>query len=179
MELEDGCPSIVGTAFDGDEFMPERLRRVACWNPNTHSGCCMALCSSQGYRCQAAAKYALTVNNRMINDTQCEQVLVTPQQYVITQKKIKTGGEGILLLCPVHFAQLKKKASVWAAFVKPAIGKAAWIVCAGAVTAGAVAAVGSLATVAIPATLAAGVVQQAVTATLEKSTENAAGELLS
>lgn len=177
-ELQKGCHSIVGTAFDDDKFLPTSLRRNACFNADTVHGCCMALCSSRGYRCQSAAKYAVQIKNKEIQDASCEEIIVTPEQYASVKGKVRTTSEGTLLLCGVHFQRVKKQGSVWAAVVKNIVGKTGWSVCTGAITAAAVAAVGSVAPAMMPAMLVGGAVQSAVDATLQKAAEELSGEVV-
>lgn len=175
--LEDSCRTIQNTVFDDDRFLPKNQRKVACFNPATGSGCCMALCTTNGYRCQNAAVYALDIDEKKVAMESCEKAVVSPHEYVLTRAKIKTGGTGILLLCGTHFSKIKKNDSIWASWVKPMVRGTAAVVCTGAITAAAVAAAGTVAGVAVPAVIGSVAVQRAIGATLDQSAEVLGGEV--
>ena len=177
MEFPESCSSIRGTVFDSDTHYDKQKRRLACFNSNTGRGCCMALCERNGYRCQSAAKYALNINSKKVDTLECEKMLVTPDEYAMTSKRIAAGGEGVLLVCARHYEMLAKKRSFWGSLVKPVIGKTAVIVCTGAITAAAVAGVSLLSEFAIPAALGAGIVQMAVGKTLENVAQDVSGRI--
>lgn len=143
-ELEDTCHSIMSTAFDDDKTLPYTLRRTACFNPDTARGCCMALCSSKGYRCQRPAKFLVNVKSSMIQSSTCEDVVVGPIDYALIKPKIRLEKEGTLMLCQSHYDRIKKGGSVWAAVIKPMITNMGWVVCTGEMTVDAITSSGFL-----------------------------------
>ena len=158
MEIDEDefCSTIKGTAFDNDAFMSKALRKEACFNPDTARGCCMARCSTHGMRCQTAASWALTIDSGKIQQGGCDPIEVSHNKYIISDKKLKTGGEGVLMLCSMHMNMVKKHKPVYSTYIQSALGsRTGTIVCGGIITAGVVAAA-ALTSATLPAFLAIG-----------------------
>lgn len=170
------CRTIQNTAFDSDDWMPKELRRLACFNANTDGGCCMALCSSRGYRCQRGAKYAVTIQNSKVEDKFCEKIQVTPEKFAVTRKQLKTSNESVLMLCTNHFNQMKKT-SVWSAYITPVVGSAAWLLCTGAISAAASVGAGAAAEIALPV-LQSAILGKAIKTTFQNVAGNATKKIL-
>ena len=180
LEIEQGCHTIQGTIFDNDRYYPKKIRRTACFNADTGSGCCMALCE-RGYRCQTAAKYKLTVDENKITEKAIEKVVVSAKQYATTTAHINTEGKGFVFLCTHHTEEIKTHRVV-ASFLQSGAGQTFVVVSTGALTAGAVAlvgpAVGFVGGAYLTAALGTDAVQKAITASAEKIMENVSGSRL-